>query len=766
MITKINKIKNLGLVFSNYTWDPNLPVFKRFNLVYGWNGSGKTTLSRLFDCINEQSQNIVEFELEDDKGRKYKQGAKMPQNIRVFNQDYIQKNIKIIESKTNSISILLGEENKELIQKIEEFKKILNGDPLTPTIPGAISTLAGYVKDRDRKIKERGEKFTEIAKTISAAIGGNILLTYRRPNAETEFSLLPAKEILSSEELTKYSLIVKQESVPVIDEIILPTVEFVYGDKKFNIPDALKSLIDEARVLLQKTVESEIVPRLASNNDISQWVEQGLGLHKKHSSSQCEYCLQNIPKERAEQLARCFNEADRKLKEDIDILVGKLRKIHPLISSLRLPDGARFYPVLKEDFTSKGANFESSKQQILTNIVKFAEELKSKKSKTTEIVILKSNPDIEDFVTRINEVNKVITIHNKTTSDFEKVRSDATKKIRSHYLSTIFDFIKALDAEILKLVEDIKLLDSKIILINEEISKGMAQISSDHKACGVINANLATFLGHNELTFVPYTKKETEDDEEGATGYHIMRGVKPAIYLSEGEKTAIAFIYFVVHLGAKDFNIKEGIIVVDDPISSLDSNSLYQAFSFLKNAVKDGEQVFILTHSFDFLRLLLNWRKHAGGAGYYMIKNNFPDNVRCAYIDKMDTELWKYESEYHYLFKTLKQLRDAQDDSIEKAYQVPNIARKVWDTFLLYNVPDGDTSYKKSERLKSAGFDEQKIDAIYKFTNDQSHITGSGFDPSLVPETKKVVGELFEMMEKISPEHFKIINEVTSTHSA
>ena len=57
----------------------------------------------------------------------------------------------------------------------------------------------------------------------------------------------------------------------------------------------------------------------------------------------------------------------------------------------------------------------------------------------------------------------------------------------------------------------------------------------------------------------------------------------------------------------KKIRLGNMIIVVDDPISSLDSNSLYQAFSFLKNAVKESEQVFILTHNFDFMKLLINW---------------------------------------------------------------------------------------------------------------------------------------------------------------
>jgi hypothetical protein len=66
------------------------------------------------------------------------------------------------------------------------------------------------------------------------------------------------------------------------------------------------------------------------------------------------------------------------------------------------------------------------------------------------------------------------------------------------------------------------------------------------------------------------------------------------------------------------------------------------------------------------------------------------------------------------------------------------------------------------EVFKSAGYDAQKLDAIYKFTNDQSHMTGGGFDPALVPETKKVLAQIFEMMETIAPEHYRILSEATN----
>ena len=96
-----------------------LANFKQFNIIYGWNGSGKTTLSRLFDGIGGVSITGLEYEIVDEQGNKYKQGEEYPKKIRVFNQDYIQNNVKIIEGRANSISISLGEENKGLVEKME-----------------------------------------------------------------------------------------------------------------------------------------------------------------------------------------------------------------------------------------------------------------------------------------------------------------------------------------------------------------------------------------------------------------------------------------------------------------------------------------------------------------------------------------------------------------------------------------------------------------------------------------------------------------------
>jgi wobble nucleotide-excising tRNase len=310
--------------------------------------------------------------------------------------------------------------------------------------------------------------------------------------------------------------------------------------------------------------------------------------------------------------------------------------------------------------------------------------------------------------------------------------------------------------------------DLGINALRKRIFDNQAQISSTHKACEEINDGLSTFLGRDELTFAP--NKIKVDDGTGNLkeideGYSIMRNGKPAIYLSEGEKTAIALVYFIIHLRDKDFGSSNGIVIIDDPVCSFDSNSIFQAFAILKNAIKDAKQIFILTHDFHFLKLLLNWcrriPKREGKKNYFMIKNRYKNGMRCAYLSMMDKELCEFESEYHYLFKILKKFES--DGTIAQAYPIPNIARKVLDTFLLFRVPSGENPYDKLERIKeTTNFDQDKMAAVYKFTNEQSHITGSGFDPALVPETQKVVKYLLEMIDAVAPEHYKILVESVS----
>ncbi|WP_419652950.1 AAA family ATPase, partial [Thiolapillus sp.] len=68
----------------------------------------------------------------------------------------------------------------------------------------------------------------------------------------------------------------------------------------------------------------------------------------------------------------------------------------------------------------------------------------------------------------------------------------------------------------------------------------------------------------------------------------------------------MAFLYFLKTLEDKDFDVSKGVVLIDDPVSSLDANALFSAFGYMKVHTKDCHQLFILTHNFSFFRQVKN----------------------------------------------------------------------------------------------------------------------------------------------------------------
>ncbi|MGH1364862.1 MAG: AAA family ATPase [Calditrichia bacterium] len=732
MIKKIKRIKNLDL-FSDYTWDNNLSDFSRYNLIYGWNGTGKTTLSKLFAYLEEGSLNEfphLEYEIEHEDGN-YNTHKSFDCKVRVFNQDYIQRNVQLVDGVASPIFIL-GEENKEIANQILSDEKVLFS---------LQTEQVSLIEDREKIIKEKKKIFTDVAKVIGANLVGFSTRNYRAPNAVKDFDALPECEILSEEIVAKKQAIIKQEQKDNISKIEL--------DEDANVSD----ICNEIKAICGETVEINVIAKLTGNQTISEWVEQGLSFHTPNSK-ECEFCGSNIPQGRIETLLGHFNEADKKLKEKIDSKIVVLREAIQKVNDIQFPNKAQFNNDLQTLFISSAVTYDQEKKNYCAELSSMIEILNTKKQKTTEAL-----PFVEsfnnNFEASVNSINNLIDQHNQTNDNFQSEKDKAIESLKQHYLSEVFEDVKAIDAKLEELNQNIIKLENGdstdyfigILNLRKRIATNKSKISSAHKACDKINEQLKTFLGRSEILF--------EVSPEG--GYVVKRNGVVANNLSEGEKTAIAFVYFVVHLNDQDFDIDNGIVVIDDPISSLDSNSLFQAFAFLKKSVKDAKQIFIFTHNFSFLKLLLNWLNRTRGHKYFMINNKHSaTGNREAFIAALDKELRSHESEYHYLFKVLYTFKKDGNENISSVYHLPNIARKVLDTFLMFRVPTGESPYKKLEKLT---FDEVKKTAIYKFTNDQSHITGDGFDPSLVPETQKNVEYLLEMMETVFPEHYKILEE-------
>lgn len=358
----------------------------------------------------------------------------------------------------------------------------------------------------------------------------------------------------------------------------------------------------------------------------------------------------------------------------------------------------------------------------------------------------------------MSAVSALIDDHNKKTEGFAVVKDAAKTAVEDHYLFSIKADVAGFEA---KIGEEDALIKQNVegdkgagvvalATLEAAIAERKSQISNAHKAGEELTNLLQTFLGRSELVF-----------ESGNHGYRVKRNDKDAKRLSEGERTAIAFIYFIVQLKDQEFDLAEGVVVIDDPVSSLDSSSVYQAFAFLKNAVKDAKQVFLLTHNFSFLRLLIDWLQHDPTAKkknkMYMLVCRNDAAGRRSTIVPLDQALIDHPTEYHFLFKTLAKFKG--DGTIAECYHIPNVTRKVLETFLDFFVPGKNSLYVK---LSQVAFDENKKTAIYKYANDNSHFTGQGFEPSLVQESQKNVTYLLEMIKALAPQHYDGMVAATS----
>lgn len=750
MLIDIKNIEHLG-VFQNYQKDLALGDFERFNVIYGMNGSGKTTLSRFFLSLNDGQNDTypgLKYTVSSTEGQ-FRQGQNFPRNIRVFNSDYVESNIGEIEGQLNPIFIV-GEENKTLVTQIRADQERLR-----------LLTDEQKLKDDEKSKLEaaRGKLFTDIAKIIASDTSGHITRTYRKPEAEKAYVALKSMAVLTDEELAIHRTTLRQSSLERVPTLDLGNVSLDRDDALVEVPvlEAIAELTKKVRALCLRTSDSLAVKRLQEHPDIAAWVETGLSLHHDHKGETCEYCLQPIPQPRLEELAKHFNDSDRLLKDEIEVVINALVSMRLAVDTLTYPGRAQFYEELHDDLKVAIAGVEVCKKTALTHLDGAIKSLRDKLVRRTEAVeggIF--GYDSAPFVKSIGAQNAVIERHNKKSEDFEKHASDARAAIEKHHLSTINTDVTKYDADIQLLKNRLTVIvdgdpstgDLGISGLRARVAANRANVANTVKAAERLTEMLQTFLGRDELKFEP------EGD-----GYRILRGSQAAKRLSEGEKTAITFIYFIVQLEDQDFDISEGIIVIDDPISSLDSNSVYQAFSFLKNSVKDAKQVFLFTHNFDFLKLLLNWFKNIrnaeGRRSYYMLLCSVQaDGSRAALIKPLDKELFQHESEYSYLFKQLYNFRS--DGSIAGSYHIPNIARKVLEAFLDFYYPGSESLYRKLEQVD---FNETKKTALLKFANDLSHPTGKGFDPALVPETQKNVRYLLEMIEAVSPIHFKSLRE-------
>lgn len=755
MITKISRLKHPG-VLRDFSWPADLPSFGRFNLIYGWNGSGKTTISRMFRALETRTAPAageVVFTINGAavSSHDFSQ-ATLP--VRVFNRDFVAESVFRVGGSDVPPILVVGKESVEKQKQVDQLKRSL-ADAQT-----ALQSAQSKVRDDEKALdKYCIDWATNIRETLRSS-GSNPYNNYNKPSFQTRAeSMVTAgdKETHRLSESDRDKLLAQQRAnaKPKLQPIA------------YQLPD-LKALAGTASELLSTTVVSATIQTLKENAALSAWVHQGLGLHQEQHVNQCLFCEQELPRARLSALEAHFNAEYEQLMQRIDTEIERLNAAANEGAALRLPNRAEFYDDLAVEYDAAEAGLRRAIESTKKFLHSLVQLLTDKKAKAFERLEQTVSPPSVDYKA-VTRLNAVVDKHNQACDDFQRRVSIARQRLEAHFVSTALDEFQRLKDSVSAAETAASQADTETKRIAQEIAKLEREIVEHRQPAEELNDDLLKYLGHSELCL------EIKD-----TGYTITRNGTPAQALSEGETTAIALLYFLKSLKDRRFDLAKGVVVLDDPVSSLDANALYLALGFIRERTKDAAQLFILTHNFTFFRQVRNWFYHLKGqnkkevaqrpARFYMLDfvRSSSDDQRCSSILPLDPLLEQFESEYHYLFARIYRGATAPATrGLEENYVLPNMARRVLESFLAFRQPA--KSGELWQKMQDVDFDEAKKVRILRLLHTHSHgdiIGEAEHDPSVLGEAGSVLKDLMEFINAQDPQHYKAMVELVSQPTA
>lgn len=752
MISKINKIKNFG-IFQNFSFDSSITSFGKYNLLYGWNGSGKSTLSRLFRCfeLKEKHEDYknAEFEIEDNTSIVYDESFEKTPLLKVFNTDFINDNLELELGKTKPI-IWIGHGNKKLKDEITVLNNTIQEKNENPQN----GLIVKSEKLKQNTIK-RYNTFTDIGREIKTQFLGTMFashyVNYNKANAEKLWSQIDKTQLESY----------------ILDETNIESSKskIQIGNKKEKIDTSLTPLsfekYNDLRLIIRETIhksitETVIIERLSKNEDINEWVKIGKELHEKHNSNICEYCGNIIDSERIDNLDKHFSKAYENLMSEIQVKLELLSqyvidKIEFDKSKLYSSDYAKCDEIITQ--------LNTKRTEINKQLVTYKELLQKKEKSPFSSVGFEISYDtqpITQFNTLVNEFNDLLLNHNKKIEEYDKVANEARILLEMHFIVSAAiskDLVNTI-SEIAGLTKETEEIESEIENLTKQKEEKERELANDRLALDEINKNLERFLGRNEIKLFRI--------ETG--GYELKRSGRSAKNLSEAEKTAIALVYFIAKLKENDNKIEDTIVVLDDPISSFDSNHLFHANYFIKEECESAKQLFILTHSFHFFSLLKDWATVTVNTQYYSVKAKMNGALRYGIIENADNMIKHFSSEYHFLFAEIKKYIDATDKSYLDVHVISNLCRQLLESFLTFKY-----GRKKLEKC----FDEitgfENLSKVRKFVNHYSHRANhgasmNGFNDNLFAEVDTIVPEVLKLIEHVDKVHYdSMINRINNS---
>jgi len=748
IINKISEINNLG-IFNNFHWKKNCENFKQYNFLYGWNYSGKTTLSRIFKCLEDKKIHpdfpSFQFKLETDTINITERNIGQDFKIRVFNEEFIEENFKWNKEQHEIKPVaMLGKESIELENEVNELNE----------------EKSRIGKEKNESLDRKEKRKNELEKTLTSKASDIRSILGITNSKEFDKSVLEDKINKVGSDYKNYFFTDNQYNSLLKTIRITNNYEIV---PEIKIQLKLNDYIDDTKNILNKQVTSQqIIKKLEDNPNLSEWIRKGIDLHENETI--CQFCGNKLPSDLFDRLNKHFSDDFDKLIKEIDDKKEEIIAHKDYIEKFEVPDKSRFFPDYKDNYEKKKILLKEELDNYSNLLKELLKRLLAKKEKPFELLNfkdIKNNQKIIEII--ISDINKIITNNKEKVQNLESEKEHAREKIIQYQVADAIEKIKYFPIKrLINIYENhISELDNKLIEIKNKIKNINQKIKAEAIGAEHINRYLELFFNDDKLQL------QLLDNGK----YRIHRDGKVAKNLSTGEKNIIALVYFFAHLEEKDFNLREAIVFIDDPVSSLDSNHTFKVYGFLSERLKDCGQVLITTHNFDFFNLLKDLIKNDSDKipnqklkkdkeNYYLVKKIINSNhTKYSIIEKLPNILLNFKSEYNYLFSILKNFNETNDKSnFEMLYLIPNISRRFLEAYLFMKYPDGG---KYNEKCKMFFKDENISDKqsalklLDEYSHEQSPEHAQKFPD--VNEVENSIKFILETLKKKDLEHYNAL---------
>ena len=385
-----------------------------------------------------------------------------------------------------------------------------------------------------------------------------------------------------------------------------------------TIPDpTVMDTVEGSEILSKPIVNSADTELAGFLRDIgaTEWMRQGHDLFAHEAGGRCPYCGEKLPVDFEQTFIDSF---DNRYQDNLRLLSEFMAQYKKAANDMFVPlqaIPAELYPQIDlKPYTDKMAVLKAA---IQANI----ESIKSKiDNPASTVMITAVQPILDELADIISEFNAMIDANNAIVAAGPAKRTECTDAVFGVLAFKLKDVIAAYRRNDSDIQDQLDALEKEIQGYTDSLAE--------------IEKQLKTLRGSTVETDTAKDSINQMLRDSGMRGFSLQpkRGVdnvyevrRPdgtiADNLSEGEKNFIAFLYFyhLVHgSNSADGDTREKIVVIDDPVSSMDSGSLFIVSTLVRqmieicrnnadnrNPVAKGnfiKQIFILTHNAYFHR--------------------------------------------------------------------------------------------------------------------------------------------------------------------